>query len=102
MQYAQAEVQRISRSNSQLGRLPLKSTLGDSQDFANLGAGAMDIENRQTDRSRCAGGFLTRSAISGISPKYLILVCFGRGSWIRTNDLQYPKLPRYQAALYPE
>jgi hypothetical protein len=26
---------------------------------------------------------------------------FGRGSWIRTNDLQYPKLPRYQAALYP-
>ena len=27
---------------------------------------------------------------------------FGRGSWIRTNDLQYPKLPRYQAALYPE
>lgn len=26
----------------------------------------------------------------------------GRGSWIRTNDLQYPKLPRYQAALYPE
>ena len=25
-----------------------------------------------------------------------------RGSWIRTNDLQYPKLPRYQAALYPE
>ncbi|MEA3132594.1 MAG: hypothetical protein QOG17_440, partial [Gammaproteobacteria bacterium] len=24
------------------------------------------------------------------------------GSWIRTNDLQYPKLPRYQAALYPE
>ena len=25
----------------------------------------------------------------------------GRGSWIRTNDLQYPKLPRYQAALYP-
>ena len=29
-------------------------------------------------------------------------VIFGRGSWIRTNDLQYPKLPRYQAALYPE
>jgi hypothetical protein len=28
-------------------------------------------------------------------------VC-GRGSWIRTNDLQYPKLPRYQAALYPD
>jgi hypothetical protein len=27
---------------------------------------------------------------------------FGRGSWIRTNDLQYPKLPRYQAALYPD
>jgi hypothetical protein len=27
---------------------------------------------------------------------------YGRGSWIRTNDLQYPKLPRYQAALYPE
>jgi hypothetical protein len=26
----------------------------------------------------------------------------GRGSWIRTNDLQYPKLPRYQAALCPE
>src|SRR6476660_7291757 len=26
----------------------------------------------------------------------------GRDSWIRTNDLQYPKLPRYQAALYPE
>src|SRR5579871_2355275 len=28
--------------------------------------------------------------------------CIGRGSWIRTNDLQYPKLPRYQAALYPD
>jgi hypothetical protein len=27
---------------------------------------------------------------------------YGRGSWIRTNDLQYPKLPRYQAALYPD
>src|ERR1700726_4357182 len=26
----------------------------------------------------------------------------GRGSWIRTSDLQYPKLPRYQAALYPD
>jgi hypothetical protein len=30
------------------------------------------------------------------------LILFGRGSWIRTNDLQYPKLPRYQAALYPD
>src|SRR3954454_4268870 len=30
------------------------------------------------------------------------LEIIGRGSWIRTNDLQYPKLPRYQAALYPE
>jgi hypothetical protein len=30
------------------------------------------------------------------------LLIFGRGSWIRTNDLQYPKLPRYQAALYPD
>ena len=28
--------------------------------------------------------------------------CHGRGSWIRTNDLKYPKLPRYQTALYPE
>jgi hypothetical protein len=42
-------------------------------------------------------------------PKFLnsiydnkISYLFGRGSWIRTNDLQYPKLPRYQAALYPE
>ena len=26
----------------------------------------------------------------------------GRGSRIRTGDLQYPKLPRYQAALYPD
>jgi hypothetical protein len=34
---------------------------------------------------------------SGISGDF-----FGRGSWIRTNDLQYPKLPRYQAALYPD
>jgi hypothetical protein len=25
----------------------------------------------------------------------------GRGSRIRTGDLQYPKLPRYQTALYP-
>src|SRR6516164_1665571 len=25
----------------------------------------------------------------------------GRGTRIRTADLQYPKLPRYQAALYP-
>ena len=34
--------------------------------------------------------------ISGIN------ILLGRGSWIRTNDLQYPKLPRYQAALYPD
>ena len=27
---------------------------------------------------------------------------FGRGTRIRTADLQYPKLPRYQAALYPD
>jgi hypothetical protein len=26
----------------------------------------------------------------------------GRGTRIRTLDLQYPKLPRYQAALYPD
>lgn len=26
----------------------------------------------------------------------------GRGSRIRTCDLKYPKLPRYQAALYPD
>src|ERR1700722_2779143 len=26
----------------------------------------------------------------------------GRGSRIRTCDLKYPKLPRYQTALYPE
>jgi hypothetical protein len=26
----------------------------------------------------------------------------GRGTRIRTADLQYPKLPRYQAALYPD
>src|ERR1700681_1866962 len=31
-----------------------------------------------------------------------VAVFIGRGSWIRTNDLQYPKLPRYQAALYPD
>src|SRR5262249_44007320 len=31
-----------------------------------------------------------------------MLVYFGRGSWIRTNDLQSQKLPRYQAALYPD
>jgi hypothetical protein len=41
--------------------------------------------------------FLGRYAL-----EYSILVIFGRGSWIRTNDLQYPKLPRYQAALYPD
>ena len=34
-----------------------------------------------------------------ISAKYLI--CIGRGSRIRTCDLEYPKLPRYQTALYP-
>jgi hypothetical protein len=32
----------------------------------------------------------------------MIKMMNGRGSWIRTNDLQYPKLPRYQAALYPD
>src|SRR6202163_78696 len=31
-----------------------------------------------------------------------VIEFIGRGSWIRTNDLQYPKLPRYQAALYPD
>ena len=33
---------------------------------------------------------------------YQVFDLNGRGSWIRTNDLQYPKLPRYQAALYPD
>ena len=36
------------------------------------------------------------------SIRFFIPGRFGRGSWIRTNDLQYPKLPRYQAALYPD
>jgi hypothetical protein len=36
------------------------------------------------------------------NPKRDDYYIFGRGSWIRTNDLQYPKLPRYQAALYPD
>ena len=36
------------------------------------------------------------------SIRFLFPVRCGRGSWIRTNDLQYPKLPRYQAALYPD
>jgi hypothetical protein len=60
MQNAQAELQLISdsetmrfggRHNSQLRRRPMKSTLGDSQGFANLRADSMDIENRQTGRS---------------------------------------------------
>jgi hypothetical protein len=34
--------------------------------------------------------------------KQQVIDFIGRGSWIRTNDLQYPKLPRYQAALYPD
>ena len=39
---------------------------------------------------------------SGAQEVPILLGFVGRGSWIRTNDLQYPKLPRYQAALYPE
>src|SRR5215467_5175247 len=35
---------------------------------------------------------MTLSRISGLA---------GRGSRIRTCDLEYPKLPRYQTALYP-
>jgi hypothetical protein len=50
-------------------------------------------------RSKAQFDFLGRLA-SNLWDKSLIL--FGRGSWIRTNDLQYPKLPRYQAALYPD
>jgi hypothetical protein len=41
-------------------------------------------------------GRIVRIAARGING------LIGRGSWIRTNDLQYPKLPRYQAALYPD
>lgn len=37
-----------------------------------------------------------------LRPRAVISNGGGRGSWIRTNDLQYPKLPRYQAALYPD
>jgi hypothetical protein len=31
-----------------------------------------------------------------------LIEIIGRGTRIRTLDLQYPKLPRYQAALYPD
>src|ERR1700739_2321498 len=34
-------------------------------------------------------------------PRHRKAVAGGRGSRIRTCDLQYPKLPRYQAAPYP-
>ena len=42
--------------------------------------------------------------VGKIQPKKTqqVIEIIGRGSWIRTNDLQYPKLPRYQAALYPD
>jgi hypothetical protein len=43
--------------------------------------------------------FLGRLAVEFIGQ---VIEFIGRGSWIRTNDLQYPKLPRYQAALYPD
>jgi hypothetical protein len=42
------------------------------------------------------------SGLGGRATRRPLFVYFGRGSWIRTNDLQYPKLPRYQAALYPD
>src|SRR5882762_7489068 len=35
------------------------------------------------------------------APGYECRLSGGRGSRIRTCDLEYPKLPRYQAALYP-
>src|SRR5947209_1834574 len=38
----------------------------------------------------------------GVRDSVYLFDSIGRGSWIRTNDLQYPKLPRYQAALYPD
>jgi hypothetical protein len=43
-----------------------------------------------------------RGANGDVSRQVIEKMSFGRGSWIRTNDLQYPKLPRYQAALYPD
>ena len=46
--------------------------------------------------------FALDAQISGTQEVPILLGFIGRGSWIRTNDLQYPKLPRYQAALYPE
>lgn len=46
--------------------------------------------------------FALDAQISGAQEVPILLGFVGRGSWIRTNDLQYPKLPRYQAALYPE
>jgi hypothetical protein len=49
--------------------------------------------------ARCAQ---SRATGAGATARSETVRWDGRGSWIRTNDLQYPKLPRYQAALYPD
>jgi hypothetical protein len=41
------------------------------------------------------------SSLAAALERLLPIGSLGRGSRIRTCDLKYPKLPRYQAALYP-
>ena len=63
---------------------------------------------RQNENPHTAHRFTHASCRIGIARKLQsekmrqVIDFVGRGSWIRTNDLQYPKLPRYQAALYPD
>jgi hypothetical protein len=49
----------------------------------------------------CAQTLCRLAALPPHASRHFHLGFCGRGSRIRTCDLQYPKLPRYQAALYP-
>jgi hypothetical protein len=65
--------------------------------------GALSLSRRLTSTRVCAQTLcqLTARRRQPHASRHFRLGFCGRGSRIRTCDLQYPKLPRYQAALYP-
>src|SRR5712671_535299 len=74
----------------------------DRRNFRWLGRCAV-ISDPRTVSIRCRFAIISsESSPRQTSRPIVSQQLFGRGSWIRTNDLQYPKLPRYQAALYPD
>jgi hypothetical protein len=96
----QSRQRRTSQSNATPSGLS-----SSNQDLAALAAATTssgrDSRACRRNRRRAAAGARILPGSPG-SIRFSCSIGVGRGSWIRTNDLQYPKLPRYQAALYPD